>query len=504
MRKEKVVKNVISSVLVQALSIICGFIVPRLIIRTYGSNINGLVSSITQFLTFITLIEAGFAPVIKSILFKPIANKDKDTIAKILKASEKIFRTIAYIFIAYIIVLCLVLPIFLVKQFDCFFTISLIIIIAISTFSEYYFGMTYKMFIQAEQKTYVVSVIQIITLLLNTMVIVVLIYFNVNIQIVKLASSLMFVLRPVLQNMYVKKKYNINLKGVSGDYKINQKWNGLIQHIAFVVHSNTDIIILTLFGNFKVISVYSVYLMVIDGIKSVVKSFVRGIDATFGDMIAKNETENLNRTFGLYEMIYFTLTTIVFSATLFLILPFVKLYTKGVTDVNYIIPSFAYLMVIAELAYMVRQPYNDLIKVAGHFKQTQIGAFVEAISNIVISIVLVWKFGVVGVAIGTLFAMVIRTIEFICYTSKNILHRSVLYALKILGAIIVEMIIISIIMNFVQLLEVYSYGEWMLNGVCVVGVCSVVVLIINLVFYKDSLKFARQQIIKLFETRRQA
>ena len=80
MRSKKAIKNIISSLSQQIAVIICGLILPRAIIGTYGSNVNGLISSITQFLSYITLLEAGIGPVIKSVLYKPIANKEKKEI----------------------------------------------------------------------------------------------------------------------------------------------------------------------------------------------------------------------------------------------------------------------------------------------------------------------------------------------------------------------------------------------------------------------------------------
>ena len=50
--------------------------------------------------------------IIKSVLYKPIADKDKNTIEKILKASQKFFNVIAYIFIGYLIVLSFIYPYF--------------------------------------------------------------------------------------------------------------------------------------------------------------------------------------------------------------------------------------------------------------------------------------------------------------------------------------------------------------------------------------------------------
>lgn len=489
MRSKKALINIISSIILQIVTIVSAFIIPKLIITTYGSNINGLVTSITQFLNFIILLEAGFGPVIKSILFKPIADKDKSTIEKILKSSEKIFKTIAIIFIVYIILLCIALTGVYEKEFDRMLTISLIIIISISTFSEYFFGMTYGLYLQAEQKSYIVFIIKIFSFIINTIVVFILIKCGANIQTVKLATALIYVIRPVLQNIYVKKKYKINLKKVDSDYKIPQKWDGLAQHIAYIVHSNTDVAILTAFGNLAEISVYSVYSMIATKLSRVVQSFSGGIDALFGDMIAKNEKENLNKSFNIYEGLYFTLITIVYACTLLLIVPFMEIYTKGINDANYIRPVFACFIIIAEFIVIIRQPYDDLVKVAGCFKETRIGAWVEAVSNIVISIILVHKLGIIGLAIGTMVAMFIRTIEIMCYASKHILQRSVWQVFKNVIVIAFEIVVISIIMNFIPEFEVYSYGTWVLKGVCVFGVSSAVVLSVNLFVHKNSFEF---------------
>lgn len=489
MRRKNAIINIISSVVLQLITIICGFIVPKLIISNFGSNVNGLVQSITQFLAYITLLESGFGPVVKSVLYKPIANKDKRTIENILKTSEKFFRKIAYIFLIYILILCIVFTIIVNGEFSNIFTISLVLIIAISTFAEYYFGMTYKLYIYAEQKKYVISAIQIGTIILNTLVIIILIHFGANIQIVKLASCFIFVLRPIIQNIYVKKKYKINLKHAKDDYKIEQKWEGLAQHIAYVVHKNTDIVILTLCSRLADVSVYSVYLIVINAIKNITSSFIGGLDATLGDMLAKGEQNKLNKAFKTYEGYYMTLSTIIFSSTMFVIIPFVSLYTKGITDANYIVPNFAIIMVLAEFVWAIRQPYNDLIKVAGHFKETRVGAWIEAISNIVISLILVWKMGFVGVAIGTLFAMTIRAIEFMYHCSKYILNRSIWYSFKRLVVIALEVGALALIVNvLLPKAEVLTYQAWILQAIEITSISAVLVITTNCLLYRDNVK----------------
>ena len=500
MRSKKAVKNIITSLLQQIVTVICGLIVPRAIIGTFGSSVNGLISSITQFLSYITLLEAGIGPVIKSALYKPIANKDKTQIEKILRASQKFFRVISGIFIVYLIALCFIYPLIVSTEFETGYTISLILIIAISTFSEYFFGMVYRLYLQAEQKTYITSTIQIGTTILNAILVVLLIKFGANIQIVKLGSAFVFVLKPILQNIYVRRKYNINFKNVKEKYELKQKWDGLAQHIASVVHNNTDIAILTIFANTAEVSVYSVYLYVVTGIKNLVQALTGGVDASFGDMIAKDEQENLNRSFRTYELFYFTLITIVYIITLVMILPFVEVYTKGVTDANYYRPIFAILITLAEFMWSIRLPYSGITLAAGHFKQTNKGAWVEVFTNLIISIALVFKFGMIGVAIGTLVAMTIRTIEFMYHTSKYILKRSQMENVKRVAILIIETLIMVPIGFYISsFIEVNSYISWIGLAILVGIIALLGVGITNSITYRKDLKDLLNMIKRIFK-----
>lgn len=488
MRSKKAILNIISSLMLQITILICGFIVPKVIITNFGSNVNGLVSSITQFLAYITLLEAGMGPVVKSALYGPIAKKDKKQIENILKAAEKFFRVIAAIFIVYLIVLSFVYPLIVKAEFDFMYTMSLVVIISISTLAEYYFGMVYKLYLQAEQKTYVTSVIQIIGYILNTIAVIVLVNAKANIQLVKLVGSFIFVLRPIAQNIYVKKKYNINLREADKDYQLKQKWDGLAQHIAAVVHNNTDITIVTIFSEIAEVSVYSVYMLVIRGIKSIIQAFTGGVDASFGDMIAKGEQKQLNKSFKTYELFYYTITTVAYMCTLLLIVPFIKVYTLGITDANYIRPLFAILLVLAEFVWAIRLPYSSITLAAGHFKETRKGAWVEAITNIAISLILVWKFGIVGVAIGTLVAMIIRTVEFMYHTNKYILQRKQSDSFFRVGLIAIQGIIIVLVSKLLPTYEFTNYLVWAKFAIMIFALAIIVIIPSNFIIYKSETK----------------
>ena len=502
MRSKKVLYNITSNIILQILIVINGFIVPKIIISYFGSNINGLVTSITQFLAYITLLESGFGPVVKSVLYKPLANKDNESILKILKASERFFKRIALVFLLYIVILCIIYPIIVNNNFDNVYTISLIVIIGLSTFAEYFFGMTYQLFLQANQKNYITNVIQIVSYSLSIIAIILLTRIGIGIHGIKLASGLLFMMRPLFLNIYVKKKYNINFKNTDETYNIKQKWDGLAQHIAYVIHTNTDVTILTIFTNFLEVSVYSIYALVVKGLTAIIKAFTSGIDATFGDMIAKKEKENLKVKFSIYELFFNSLNTIIFSSAIVLIVPFVAIYTKGVTDVNYIRWTFGIMLVISEYIWGIRQPYNLLIQAAGHYKETRKGAWIECISNIIISILLVKKYGIIGVAIGTIVAMSIRTIEFLIHASKHILQRSIMESIKKLLIMIIETILIVMTSKFFINFDGLSVRSWIFNAMFVSIIAFAFTAIINCMVFKSDFREANKLWSRLLISKR--
>lgn len=488
MRSKKAVVNIIVSLLVQLIAIVCGLIVPRLFISTYGSSVNGLVSSINQFLGYIVLLEAGVGGVVRAALYKPLANNDINSISKIIKATEKFFKKVAYIFIIYLLIIAILFPYLVSNGFNVFYTFSLVLIIGVSTFFQYYFGISYQILLQADQRQYITSILQIITMIINTTLIIILIKFGTSIQMIKVGSSLIFVIRPILLKMYVNRKYKI-IKNCNADNDaIIQRWDGFGHHIAYLILNSTDIAVLTLFANIKEVSVYSVYFMVISSIQTLTVTFSSSLEAAFGNMIANGEKESLDKNFQVFEFSSFTITTILFTSTALLILPFISLYTKGITDANYYRPLFAYVLIAAEAIYCIRVPYNAVVLAAGHYKQTRNGAFAEAIINIVLSVILVNFLGVVGVAIGTLCAMLFRTFQYALYLSKNIIKRSIWKFIKRTIVYSVDAMIILLIFNIFPSVFINSYGEWFIYAIKVTLVTSIITFIICTLFYFADIK----------------
>lgn len=488
MRKKKLLLNTSTSLIYQIVSVICGLVIPRIFIQYYGSAINGLVSSISQFLSFITLLELGVGAVVQSALYKPLAEKNASEISKIIVSAEKFFKRIALIFAGYILLLVLFYPIIVNDQFGWAFTATLIVVISISTFAQYYFGITYQMLLNADQRAYIQFSIQTGMLLLNALATIVLAFLGADVIVLKLVSSLIFLLRPIVFTACAKKYYHIDRSIQYEGEPIKQKWNGLAQHLASVVLNSTDVVILTLFSTLENVSIYYVYHAVVNGVKTLITTVTNSVQATIGDMIARNEQETLDSFFSFFEWLVHTLVTLLFTCTGLLILPFVEVYTANISDVNYYLPSFAILITLAQASYCLRLPYNIAVLAAGHYKQTQSSAIIEALINIVLSIILVSKFGLIGVAIGTLVAMCYRTAYFAFYLQKNILKRSLKLFVQ---HIIVDGISVGLSIVFTYRLTMVdvAFSSWIVLAMEVSVICFVIIFAVNLlVYYKQMRK----------------
>lgn len=281
---------------------------------------------------------------------------------------------------------------------------------------------------------------------------------------------------------------------------IQQKWNGVAQHVSAVVLDGTDNIVLTVFSTLSNVSIYSVYHLVIYGVKNLFLSLTNGIHSLIGELWAKQEIDTLKNTFGRFEWILHTGTVFVFGCTGMLVIPFITVYTNGVTDVNYIQPLFAILITIAHAGHCLRLPYSVMILAAGHYKQTQSNYIVAAIINIVLSVVLVIAFGLVGVAIGTLVAMLFQTIWMARYVSKNLIKWPFRKFLKQLAVDVLSISVAVLASSWIAM-ETVNYLSWTVMAVKFAFIWLAVMIPINLVFYRQyvvKLAYAVKEIIMSF------
>lgn len=497
MKKSRVTLiNVITNLILQVCTILSGFIIPKIILSYFGSNVNGLVSSLNQFLNYINLIEGGLTGVVSASLYKPLYEKNFDKINSIVRTSTNFYQKIGLIFMIYSVLLALIYPIVFNTGFSYLYVFSLTIILAISLFIQYMFSFTLRILLTADKKVYVVAITQTIIIVLNIILAIISVKVYPSVHILKFITGFLFVLQPLIFTNYVKKHYQYDKKAPIDKTVLKNRWNGFAINIAYFIHSSTDITILTAFTNLATVSIYGVYSLVVNGIKQIINSICGGIDPTIGQAYAKGDNAETLEKINVYEFITTFLVFFFFTVAGLLITPFVMIYTSKITDANYYQPVFGILLLLSEALYVMKKPHVTLAYSANKFKEITIPCFIEAALNIVISIILVPRFGLIGVAIGTIIAMLYRTIFHVHYTKKIIneykisgfYKKVVLFIFAtVLGVIAIYMMIPAV---------KYDVFNWIWHGAVYSIIMLVIYICISILFYKKEIKYMKKYLFK--------
>lgn len=491
-RAKNISLNIITSIIYQVAAFIAGILIPRMLIYTYGSTYNGVISSITQILSMVSLLTLGIAGATRAALYSALAKNDEETISRIVATNRVYMRFVALIIVGFTATLIAVFP-FVSKSSLQFDEIALlIVIIGLGYFIQYFFGNSYVSLLVADGKEYIQSSLNILCTIIYVVATYLLITANTNIILVKLIGVLAYCITPIFITFYTNKRYK--LKKYKADFKFLPERRAATFHsVSNIIHDNTDVVVLTFFVDAKVISVYSVYNIVTKGIRAMFTSLTSGIEATLGKYWAKKEYDSFNSFFFSYRYVISFVTVVVFSCAISLIDGFIVLYTDGVTDTVYLLPYYGLVVMLGEAFYSFRQPYNLIVQATGNYKGTKLGAIFEASINLSTSLILAgvlpffFKNGAIyGVAIGTLVSVLFRTIYFGIFSHKKILFTnyislftSILWTFGSMAAISVSLIFIF------PLIHVGGWLGWIVDGFIGLGIAIVATSIFSMIFYRN-------------------
>lgn len=469
--------NMLTGLLQEVVALICGLILPKLILARFGSEYNGVVNSITQFLAFSIVLRSGLGAVTNAALYRPLAQGDMAKVSGIMVATDRFMRKVAWLLGALILSFALVYPL-LVEEFSYGFTFWLVIITGISTFAENMVSVKYKIILQADQKYYIQTIAAIAAQILSTVFSAILIQAGASIHMTRVGTAAGMLMAPVFLKGYVQKHYRIDWNMQSNEIALRSRWDAFAQQLALIVNNNVPTIIMTLLLPIKEVSVFSVYNMVVRNVRGLMANSLGGITATFGNMLAKGEDELLRESYRNAEFLIFAGATLIYTVTAILLTPFVLVYTRGIVDAQYDQLWLGYVMVLASSLTILRLPYQMISEAAGHFHQTRNGAIWEVILHIVLSVVFAGFYGVTGVALGALFSSLIRTVQLAWYANRRILHLPMRYTIKNFVFYPAGGVLIAKGLSCFVNLTCGSYWEWFLTAVMVFAYTAISVVIL--------------------------
>lgn len=484
---KKLFANLGMSMISQSVILVLGFVIPRIIMQSYGSDTNGLTSTITQIFTYMALLEAGISQATRNKLFKPIKEDNKEEISYWMSVSRRYFRRISAVYFAIVLVLAVLLPLVLNTSVG-YWTIAFYIFFeGLTSVVSFYFINTWVSFLNSKGDTYVVNALTLLNKVLCYGVKIVLALFGFNIALIQVGYFLVSVLQVILYYMYMKKKYGwINYSLSVKNAVLPDRKSYIIIEIAWTIFSSTDMILLSIFVSTQLASVYSVYNLPIVALNGLLNAVYCALNYNLG-ISYHEDIEKYKKVHDMFNSIFIGAMTILMSVTYVLLIPFVKLYTKGVTDINYVYPMLPLLFCMVQLLSWNRFVSGNLFGVAGKIKSVEKISIIEALIKLILSIILIVSHGIVGALIATVVALPIKVIYCNYVADKVILKRPIVKTISILGVNWLLFAIVVVINPFLNL-NIDSYLSFALYGGIVFVVISMISVLLNAIVNKDLLK----------------
>lgn len=408
-RTDNLVRNAAAGVISQAAGILLTFISRTIFISFLGKSFLGINSLYTEILSFLSFAQLGFGSAITVALYTPIANDDEEKIVQLLALYKKAYRIIAFVILGLGMLLVPFLQ-YIVKGADgiSLFELRLYYIFFLfDTVSSYFLAYRFS-YLSAKQKNYAVTYISILVQVVTTLFQIAVIIITESYLAYLITHTVITLVSKVFQYFYLEKIEPIfKVKATSqlpieDKQKIYRDVKALAVHqFASVAVNSTDNIIISATKGLGVLTVglVSNYNMIITYVSAFVLTLFNGVTAGFGSLVASSTKEYYHKTFCEINFINFWIYGFCSVAFFVLIPPFIVLWIGSA----YLIDTGSLLLIVIS-RYILGQTiiYNYARTAKGRFDKDYWISIIEAIINLIVSVVAANHLGLVGVYIGTL------------------------------------------------------------------------------------------------------
>ncbi len=486
-KDSRIKNNLISSLVYQVVLISLSFLLPRLYLENFGSEVNGVLSTIKQIFVYLFLLEAGVGLATTQALYKKIGEKDYKSASEVLSATNAYYIRTGIIYLVIVLVIAVVYAYVIPTSLDSNVVFLIIILTALPALFSYFVQAKYRILMEVDGRKYVINNSETILQLASNSGKILVLLLTDSLILMQLVYCIMSLAQLVYIYFYAKRRYKwLDLK-IKPDFEaISQKNSVLVHQLSGMVFNNTDVILISVLCDFKAVSIYAIYNIFFSQVQSFITSIASSFTFALGQVF-HTDREKFDKMFNMYETFYIMATCIIYTLMAVFLLPLIQIYTSGINDAEYTNVFLVLLFVVMNLIANVKLPANSIIEYSGDFEKTRHYAIWEMIINITISVVAILYMGICGAIIGTIAALLYRGIMTIYYSNKKVLKRSQMHTYKIL---ISNSLVFAVVMAvfFVDTFSNVSFLQLLLNGlvhsIWIVGLY----LLINFVFNRNAFK----------------
>lgn len=503
-RQSNSMRNLMWGIIGNIVTSVVAIIIPRLFIVNYGSEVNGLLSSIRQIYVYLALLEVGIGDAAVVAMYGPIAKQDHKSVNEIMSATNYYYKRIGVIYGLSVIGMAIIYPLLLDTTIPYMVCLLVIILQGSGSVISYMVQGKYNMLLRVDNRNYVTTNLGTVTSVLTDVCRIILLLQGYSIVAVQTTYLVFNLLKMFFISWYIKKNYKwLDLTATPNFKAVSKNKAVFIHQISSLVFSHTDVLILTFVCGLKTVSLYSMYASIYSIVNNIISIISNSVQSALGQIFNSDRKKYfvLQEAFEVY---YLAIVFALFCITSIFILPFMKLYTAG-ADMNYVDWRLMVLFGLYQLLSYGRVSSNQIISFAGAFRETKFAAILEMVINLVVSFVCVFKFGIYGVLLGTIAALLYRANDIILFANLKIMKRS---AWPTYRRWIVNFVLLLILTAFFMNLKltINNYLEFFLHAAWVTIVVLTIFIGLNTALEagaRETAKFYIKNIVtKLAEKRK--
>lgn len=403
-------KNIIFTVGGQLSKEVLAFVVRTVFIKTLATEYLGVNGLFTNILSFLSLAEMGVGSALIFSMYKPMADHDEERLKMYMAVYKKVYTFIGIFILAGGASLTPFLDVFMKERPNIPHLELIYILYLLNTGATYFFAYKGSIF-NADQRAYIVTANTTLFNIVQSVVRIVVLLTTKNF-IAYLSLSIIVV---YIQNFTIAKKADkaypfIKEKNVQKLPKeeaktLSKNIGALLLHkVGAVILNSSDNIIISKFVGVVSVGLFSNYSLIINAVKTTFDMVIGAVGTSIGNLCVKESDE---KAYQVHNAILFINTWIGAFCVICLfnlLNPFISLWIGD----EYLFPKSAVLAIVISFYIQVTMRTGEMFKSAsGLFWNDRYAPIAQCLLNIVVSILLVKKYEITGIFIGTTIAMIL-------------------------------------------------------------------------------------------------
>ena len=461
MRTKNSVKNILSVIIFNLIIGALGFVKVKVFVTGFSNDIYSLNQLFYQIFGYLAIADVGFGLILNQKLYKAFSKDDKNEINRIYSTSKKFYRTLGIGMMLVAFVISFFVHHLTKANISNFYIQAVFIIFVIRNTIDYFF-ISPRFIMESDQKNYKINHYVKSIKIIETIIEIFLVLCGANYFVVLIPGIIITIIIDVIVNRKVYKEYN----WLNESYKFNKEHLKGTKDLIFIkfagiMNSNTDIILISTFINPLSVIIYTSYNYITKFISDTIYIMANSITPSFANVICKESENKSYEVFCELNIFFLFIGSFVFIILFNFLNPLIELWLGK----EYLTTSvtLALFCLICFLNISMRAVCITINSKA-LFNETKVATLLEAIINLIVSLTLVFRLGLIGVLLGTIISYYCTSfIQNACCIYKNVFKKNTFHYFKnylftIIITVGITLIISSYSFNVSSIMNCFSFN----------------------------------------------